>query len=308
MLGVKADDVLEKELWEVLPINDFTRSLSQAVKASEPEESEQVVVFPPDRVYVAQMIPVESPDGRNSGVVAYLRDMTAVQKIERGLDQFLTDVNAQLKLPLTAIKGYVETLLEGAYQNQEVTKRFLQVINEETNRLTRLVVSLEEAATGPGSEPQKAPTDLLVIIREVAGMFNQVAAEKNLALQLALPTSLPSLSVAGEGMRRVLVNLIDNAVKCTGLKGYGWVKVTVRETPTDVEIVVADSGVGIDPDEQDKVFERFYRVTTGPAAELGGTGLGLAVAQEIVEQHGGSVSVASQVGDGATFTVKLPLP
>ena len=307
MLGVKADAVLEKELWEVLPINDFTRNLSQAVKASEPEESEQVVVFPPDRVYVAQMIPVESPDGRNSGVVAYLRDMTAVQKIERGLDQFLTDVNAQLKLPLTAIKGYVETLLEGAYQNQEVTKRFLQVINEETNRLTRLVVSLEEAATGPGSEPQKAPTDLLVIIREVAGMFNQVATEKNLALQLALPTSLPSLSVAGEGMRRVLVNLIDNAVKCTGLKGYGWVKVTVRETPTDVEIVVADSGVGIDPDEQEKIFERFYRVTAGPAAELGGTGLGLAVAQEIVEQHGGSVCVTSQVGEGAAFTVRLPI-
>ncbi|MBI3925952.1 MAG: PAS domain-containing sensor histidine kinase [Armatimonadetes bacterium] len=299
-------DVLEEKFWDVFPINDFTRSLSGIVNDYDPSPTEQVVVFPDDRVYLAALIPVFN-EGRNQGVVALLRDMAAVQKIEKGIDQFLADINRQLKLPLTAIKGYVETLLEGAYTNEAITRRFLQVINEETNRLTRLAVSLEEAAGAAGPAPAPEPTDLVPLVRASVEMFSSIAAEKNLQLKAELPDRLPPVMVEREGFRKVLINLIDNAVKCTGLKGHGWVRVSGDCREGSVIVAVNDSGVGIPEPEQERIFEQFYRVKTGPAAELGGTGLGLFLAREIVSRLGGTITVESKPEEGATFSVRLPL-
>ncbi|MCA9793174.1 MAG: PAS domain-containing protein [Candidatus Eremiobacteraeota bacterium] len=295
-----------EKFWDVLPINDFTRALSQQVKESDPTPVEQVVVLPGDRVFVAQIKPVMGEEGRHQGAIATLKDMAAVQKIEKGIDQFLVDINSQLRLPLTAIKGYVETLLEGAYTSQEVTRRFLQVINDETNRLARLVMSLEEASGKAPAGPATA-TELAPLLYACAEMFEQVAAQKNLALEVSISDGLPIPEVDADGLRKAVVNLIDNAVKCTGLMGYGKVRLQARLVDNDIVITVSDTGPGIPEAEQERIFEQFYRVTEGPAAELGGTGLGLAVVKEVAERHGGSIGVLSRPEQGATFTFVLPL-
>ncbi len=304
----EVDGEVEKEkFWDVLPINDFTRGLSLQVKESDPVPMEQVVVLPGDQVFLAKIYPVISEEGRHQGAIASLKDMAAVQKIERGLDQFLSDVNAQLKLPLTSIKGYVETLLEGAYSSEEVTRRFLQVINEETNRLTRLVMSLEEAAGGQAAAASSSPTELAPLLGSCAQMFEQVAAQKNLALEVSIKDDLPDAEIDAEAVHKAVVNLVDNAVKCTGLMGYGKVRLEASHDGSEIVIKVSDTGPGIAAAEHEKVFERFYRVSQGPAAELGGTGLGLAVVKEVAEQHGGRVELASRPEQGATFTLFLPV-
>lgn len=307
LLELDADlDVIDLEVWNALPRSDFSKLLGGAVKAVQTQPTEQVQAFPGERVCLVQILPVDSEDGRLQGWAVYLRDMSAVKKLEQGLEQFLVDVNQQLKLPLTSIKGYVETLLEGAYQSPEVTRRFLQVINEETNRLTRLVVSMEEAAAPKPVKAAPVPTDLISLLREVITLFSRVAAEKGVHLSADVPSQMAQVRVRPQDFRKAIVNLLDNAVKCTGLKGGGSVTVTLTARRQSVEIQVVDTGVGIAPDELDKVFEKFYRVQQGPAAELGGTGLGLSVVREVLQDLGGKVSVTSEVGAGATFLLSLP--
>lgn len=293
--------------YDVFPVNDFTRSLSNFVKDSNPTPIEQVLVLDADQVFLCQIWPVMSEDNRFQGVVASLKNMAAVQKLERGIDQALADLNRELRLPLTTIKGYVETLLEGAYQSDEVTRKFLQIINEETNRLARLVMSLEEAS-GAGQTPAAAePTELIPILQQVAQMFESVAAQKNLSLQLKIEGEIPSLELEPNSFSKAVVNLVDNAVKCTGLSGYGTVTVECQSLGDKVRVAVRDSGPGIASDEQDQIFEAFYRVQQGPQSELGGTGLGLSVAKEAVEKAGGTLSVTSAPGQGATFEILLPV-
>lgn len=297
---------VDQSIWDVLPTSDFLKLLGQTVKSSVDTAVEQVVLIPPQSLCLCQLSPVHNEENRLQGWVAYLRDMTPVQQIEKGLDDLLRDVNQQLRTPITAIKGYVETLLEGAYQSPEVTKRFLQVINEETNRVTRLVLSLEEAANPNAKPVEPVQLDLTPMLRRAATMFEGVAREKNLLLVCDLPERLPAVEVREEEIHKVVVNLLDNAVKCTGLKGHGQVKLQAEARRAGLEIHVSDTGVGIAEHELPKIFEKFYRVQDGPAAELGGTGLGLAVSKQITEEHGGTLEVRSEVAQGTTFTIRLP--
>jgi len=299
-------DWVEQSVWDVLPVSDFLKLLGQTVKSSVDTPLEQVVVIPPQSLCLCQLAPVHNEENRLQGWVAYLRDMTPVQQIEKGLDDFLRDVNTQLRTPLTAIKGYVETLLEGAYQSPEVTRRFLQVINEESNRMARIILSLEEAANPAGVPPQAVSQDILPMLRRAATMFEGVAREKNLSLLCDLPERLPAVEVREDEIHKVVVNLLDNAIKCTGLKGHGQVTLRAEARRSGLEIHVADTGVGIPADELEKIFEKFYRVQSGPAAELGGTGLGLAVSRQIMQDHRGQLEVRSEFGKGATFTARLP--
>ncbi|MEW6283704.1 MAG: HAMP domain-containing sensor histidine kinase, partial [Candidatus Eremiobacterota bacterium] len=306
LFQVKVKDALDAKLWDALPLSDFTRTLSSLVNESDPVAKEQMVVFPGDRLFVAQFIPVYS-EGRNTGVVCILKDMAGMQKIERSIEQFVTDVTRQLKVPLTTIKGFVETLLEGAYQSPEITRRFMQVINEETNRLTRLVLSLEGAAApDQGLRLSLRPTPVSSLLEGCYQLFAPMAEQKNLTLALELPEHLPLVEIDPEQMRRVLDNLVDNALKFTGLLGQGCVRVTAEASSNgQVVVSVADTGVGIEPTEQSKIFEAFYRVESGPASELGGTGLGLSVARQVVEAHGGRIGVESRPGQGARFWFTL---
>lgn len=306
LLEVDGETVVEQELWEVLPVTDFSRFLGQLAKSGSHQPVEQIFAFP-GQVCAVQVVPVDSEDGRLQGWVVYLRDMSAVQHLEKGLEQFLVDVNRELKLPLTAIKGYVETLLEGAYQSPEVTKKFLQIINEETNRLARIIVSMEEASSpSKPSEPVRR-VSVGEMLREIVALFGPRAAQRNIQIRLELPNFVPELPVRPDSLRKAIVNLVDNAVKSCGLNQQGHIDLRLELRREATLIHVCDDGVGIDPIHHQKIFEKFYRVTDGPLAELGGTGLGLAVAKEAVEAHAGHLTVQSAPGRGCQFLVQLPV-
>jgi two-component system phosphate regulon sensor histidine kinase PhoR len=309
LLEVDSEVVLDQEVWEALPVTEFSRYLGQLVKSGANTRREQIFGFSEGHVCAVQVVPVDSDDGRLQGWVLYLRDMTAVQKIEKGLEQFLTDINRELKLPLTSIKGYVETLLEGAYQSPEVTKRFLQIINEETNRLARLVISLEEASAPKAAQEQLWETSLTDMLKEVAAVFGASAAEKGIDLAVDLPGFVPKFPLRAGALRKALTNLVDNALKSCALKESGKGEVTIQlELRRDCTLIhIKDNGVGIAPEFHTQVFEKFFRVKTGPLAELGGTGLGLAVAQEAVRDNQGTLTLQSNIDQGAVFTISLPV-
>jgi two-component system, OmpR family, phosphate regulon sensor histidine kinase PhoR len=307
LLEVDSEAVLDQEVWEALPVTEFSRYLGQLVKSGANTRREQIFGFSEGHVCAVQVVPVDSDDGRLQGWVLYLRDMTAVQKIEKGLEQFLTDINRELKLPLTSIKGYVETLLEGAYQSPEVTKRFLQIINEETNRLARLVISLEEASTPKAAQEPLWETSLTDMLKEVAAVFGASAAEKGIDLIVELPGFVPKFPLRAGTLRKALTNLVDNALKSCGLHESGQVKIELELRRDCTLIHIKDNGVGIAPEFHSQIFEKFFRVKTGPLAELGGTGLGLAVAREAVQDNQGTLTLQSDINQGAVFTITLPV-
>lgn len=248
----------------------------------------------------------------SSGIVIVLHDMTNVRRLERVRRDFVANVSHELKTPLTAIKGYVETLLGGAMEDPVTNTRFLEKIDRNVLRLSNLVhdilslarIESHEDAEGVFSTP--ARVDWRSVAQAVIAAHEDEAVAKGIQLQLAVPED--SLVVAGEreAMRQILDNLVGNAIKYTPASGSVWVECR-RAGTANCEVVVRDTGIGIPEKHLDRIFERFYRVDVARSRELGGTGLGLSIVKHLVAGLGGEIAVVSKPGEGSTFTVRMKL-
>jgi two-component system phosphate regulon sensor histidine kinase PhoR len=313
LFGVSPQALLGEKIWDALEMTDFTRSFVRVVKEGETAAREQLVVMPDQRALQASFLPIRAEAGRLVGAVAVIRDVTSIRRIEKDVSTLVSRISEELKIPLTSIKGYVETLLEGAYTEPEILRRFLQIINEETNRMARLLVGLMDAGeTRSAADAPMGPVRLGPVVRETAGALAPLAQQKRLELVIDLADSLPPVRGNLSLLRQAVTNLLDNAIKVAGLNAEiglapGRVRLALRAEGQEVALDVEDNGPGLEPAEQERVFERFYRVTSGPTAQLGGTGLGLSIAREIATACGGKVTVQSVPGRGATFQLRLPL-
>jgi two-component system phosphate regulon sensor histidine kinase PhoR len=239
------------------------------------------------------------------GTILVFHDLTRIKQLERTREEFVANVSHELRTPLSLIKGYVETLLDGARNNPEVAERFLKIIERNALRLDLLIQDLLtiSALESGRMKLDLLPVDLLSLTDKVLGDLHSKAADRGTTLL----NVLPPLTVTGDVNRlyQVLANLLDNAIKYGRAQG----RVTVGGRLTDdkkIEAFVADDGPGIPTEAQDRVFERFYRVDKARSRDQGGTGLGLSIVKHIVQSHGGEVWVESEPGKGATFFFTLP--
>jgi two-component system phosphate regulon sensor histidine kinase PhoR len=244
--------------------------------------------------------------GERDGTILVFRDLTRLKQLERTREEFVANVSHELRTPLSLIKGYVETLLDGARDNPEVAERFLKIIERNANRLDLLI---QDLLTISALESEKIklnlqPVELHALAAKVLTDLNAKAENKN----VALVNDVPELTAHGDVNRldQVLANLVDNAIKYGRAEGH----VTVGGKKRDdgaLEIFVRDDGPGIPAEALDRVFERFYRVDKARSRDQGGTGLGLSIVKHIVQAHGGEVRVESEVGQGSTFFFTLPV-
>jgi two-component system phosphate regulon sensor histidine kinase PhoR len=244
--------------------------------------------------------------GERDGTILVFRDLTRLKQLERTREEFVANVSHELRTPLSLIKGYVETLLDGARDNPEVAERFLKIIERNANRLDLLI---QDLLTISALESEKIklnlqPVELHALAAKVLTDLNAKAENKN----VALGNDVPDLTAHGDVNRldQVLANLVDNAIKYGRAEGH----VTVGGKKRDdgaLEIFVRDDGPGIPAEALDRVFERFYRVDKARSRDQGGTGLGLSIVKHIVQAHGGEVRVESEVGQGSTFFFTLPV-
>jgi two-component system, OmpR family, phosphate regulon sensor histidine kinase PhoR len=245
-------------------------------------------------------------DGKQHGSILVFHDLTRLKQLENTRQEFVANVSHELRTPLSLIKGFVETLRDGAKDDPELAARFLRTIEKHTDRLTYLI---EDLLTVSQLESGQIVMNLheLELREEAAHVLDDLksrAAEKNVTLENNLPVELRAKADA-DRLQQVLFNLVENAIKYGAAGG----RVTVGGMPNSngkVEVWVRDDGPGIPAEAKERIFERFYRVDRARSRESGGTGLGLSIVKHIVQAHGGEVWVKSEPGNGATFFFTLP--
>jgi two-component system phosphate regulon sensor histidine kinase PhoR len=304
IFGVATKDAQGKSFLEVIRNNDLADIMGSVLKSAKFISREFSLVWPVRRILRVDASPIFER-GVVSGCLLVIHDITQIRDLETVRRDFVANVSHELKTPLTSIKGFVETLLEGALEDKDNSRHFLQIIQDHSNRLDSLVHDLLDLAylESPEIRLEKEKVNVKALADDALACFkshlnkSSIKAENNLADDLIIRVDKDKISQA-------LTNLVDNAIKFN--RENGFIKIYNQNSDTNVMIAVEDSGIGIPKKDIPRIFERFYRADKARSRELGGTGLGLAIVKHIVELHNGSVGVESTEGLGSKFWFILP--
>jgi len=304
LFGVKTE-LRGKTVVEALRLHELDELLQRAETEKQVLDYEIKLPGLSERWLQVNAAAITNAAGERDGTILVFHDLTRLKQLERQREEFVANVSHELRTPLSLIKGYVETLLDGARDNPEVAERFLKIIERNANRLDLLIQDLLAISALESGRMTLAlqAVDLHALVEKVFSHLHTKAENKT----VQLVNELPALIANGDANRldQVLANLVDNAIK------YGRVNGSVvvggkKLADGRLEIFVRDDGPGIPPEALERVFERFYRVDKARSRDQGVTGLGLAIVKHIVHAHGGEVRVESELGRGATFFFTLP--
>jgi two-component system phosphate regulon sensor histidine kinase PhoR len=306
VLGVSEEAALGRHYLEVVRHAGLADLIGLSKNQDIVAQGELELADKEDRSFHVNVGAVREPGGRVLGQVVVLGDITALKHLMRMRSDFVANVSHELKTPLTAIMGYVETLQAGAMEDKKNRGQFLEKIGDQSRRLKALiedVLELSRIESGRYVEPVS-----VVALKEAVETAKELLRAKADAKRIRLLDETPEdlrVKAQNDGLQRILLNLLDNAIKYSPEDTV--VTVTAREDGAGgVELRVTDEGCGIPEEHQARVFERFYRVDVSRSRAAGGTGLGLAIVKHLAERVGGSVSLRSAGGEGSTFTVTLP--
>ena len=242
------------------------------------------------------------------GIIILLQDITEQQKLDHMQRDFVANVSHELKTPLTTIKSYTETLLDGASADPETTRSFLTVVDAEADRMSRLVRELLQLSRLDYKQENwlKKEANVISVLKTAVTKVEMTAATKKQEIKCLFDPKekLPAV-IDRDRIEQVLLNILSNAIKYSPENSL--IEVDAYKEENLAMIFVKDNGIGISEKEQTRVFERFYRVDKARSREMGGTGLGLAIAKQIVEEHGGTILLSSSLNEGTTVTIALPL-
>ena len=278
----------------------------RALKLATGVESREIsVILDGERTLFVHATPVVR-DGSTEGAVLVFHDITGLRRLENIRKDFVANVSHELRTPISSIKGYAETLIEGALEDKDNAVDFLRIISSEAERLASLVNDLLDLSKIESGriELELEPCDISLIVRKALSGQAKQAAEAGVRVSAEIPEALPRILADEKMITQVLCNLLDNAVKYNERGGN--VTVSAHDKGDLIEIGVSDTGSGIPAEDIPRIFERFYRVDKARSRELGGTGLGLSIVKHIVQAHGGDVTVSSVLGKGSTFSFTIP--
>jgi two-component system phosphate regulon sensor histidine kinase PhoR len=297
-----------RSIQEVVRHPDLQKFVGDALSSETPVEKDVVLYAAEEQILNGLGTALRDAQGKRGGALIVLNDVTQLRRLENIRRDFVANVSHEIKTPITAIKGFVETLRDGAAKNHKDAERFLEIIDKHVDRLEAIV---EDLLSLSRIERQAEKEEILLqdgSIKDVLQTAIQVcqlkAAPKHIRVDLSCEEELTA-KINPALLEQAVVNLLDNAIKYSEPESA----VTVAATTQDQEILIAvvDHGSGIEKRHLNRLFERFYRVDRARSRKLGGTGLGLAIVKHIIQAHGGRVSVESQPGKGSTFTLHIPV-
>jgi len=261
------------------------------------------------RVFQVFLAPITALENDITGVLSVFHDITTLQDFHERQADFVANASHELATPLTAIKGFAETLLDGAIEDPKLSLKFVNIIHTEAERMQRLINELLQLAKLNSQEYRQQVklerTNLTPLLYKVKQYLAANAMEKNITIHIDAPSEPIIIMANQDWLKQVLLNLLDNSIKYT--LPTGRVTLKCHQENNQAILMVEDSGIGISAADLPLIFDRFYRVDKARARSAGGTGLGLSIVKFIVEMHGGRIDVQSTVNRGTTFTITLPL-
>lgn len=307
LLGLASRDVQGKAILEVVRNPDLQRFIHTTLASRKTTEGDLVLHGREEKFIQATGSALTDSDGNQIGALIVLNDVTRLRRLENMRQEFVANVSHELKTPITSIKGFMETLQDGALEQPEEARRFLDIIARQADRLDAIIEDLlslsrieQESERGEITHKAGRVSEILhgaVLACSTKAEAREINVKQECSPQLQARMNAPLLEQA-------VINLLDNAIKYSE-PGKN-VQVSAHEEDGRIAIVVRDEGPGISKEHQDRIFERFYRVDKSRSRQLGGTGLGLSIVKHIVQAHSGKIMVTSEPGKGSVFTLLIP--
>ena len=315
MLGLRELEVLGKQFSEVPTLTEIKQAVATGI--AERKSMTATISFGSKTLECSLLLTHQQSSADNddidrqrigyTGAILVLEDVTLKLHLEEVRSDFVANASHELKTPISAVRGLVETIIDDPDMSEDVFSRFIERIRQQTIRLDNIVQDLLQLSRFDSSERRKSLSriNLTALLRQVYASKSGDAEDVGLELTLVLQASTLAVDGEVEALNQMVTNLVDNALKYTPEGGKIQLKLLQRGARAHIE--VKDNGIGIAGDDKLRIFERFYRVDQARSREQGGTGLGLAIVKHIARAHHGSVSVESAPGKGSVFSVQLPL-
>ncbi len=306
LLNISFALVKGKPIYEVLRNYNILNNIDKCINEDKIIEEDITLLKESEELYLKATFAPVYKEEKISGITVLLTDLTEEIKLSKLKTDFVTNASHELRTPLTSVKGYSETLLNGAMDDKELREKFIKIIDKEANRLILLVedlMNLSRIEATKNTIPKEI-IDLKKIIYSIYDSFSLAAEEKNIKIKLNLGESDNYFAYGGEDqIKQVIANFIDNAIKYT--QQNGTVDIYIRENQGSYIVSVKDSGVGLSEEDSKRVFERFFRADRSRNKKNGGFGLGLSIAKNIIESFEGKIGVESELGKGSNFWFTL---
>lgn len=305
ILSTNVYGYLGRDYTDIIQSSEITRLVDKAIKRDKPQNKEVVLYLQSERVVDVNVIPIINVDEENNYAVL-LYDITEIKRLEQVRTDFVANASHELRTPITALKGFSETLLDGAMNDPELLKEFLEIMLKESTRLDTMVHDILQLSRLE-QRPNHVAADQVNVedtVRDAIQILYQKAETKQIDLTVDVKTDL-FVNVNQDELKQVIINLIGNAISYTTEKGY--VKIVIDTRGKEGIIEVKDNGIGIPQKEQERIFERFYRVDKARSRNAGGTGLGLSIVKWLVDGMDGWIELESMPQEGSTFRVWLPI-
>ena len=309
LLNINSYNVIGRRIQEIARKPDLQNFFSQALKSQGSMEADITLNIRGNELFLqAHGTPLRDSTGKDIGALVVLNDITRLQRLENIRRDFVANVSHELKTPITAIKGSVETLLDGAVKDSMTAERFLEIIARQSDRLNAIIedlLSLSRIEQGEGQEGiEFCKKDIRSVLMNAIQACQIKAQEKKISMEMECAKELTA-RINAALLEQALVNLIDNAIKYSYEDNR--IHLSAFQDGPNVVIRVRDWGCGISEEHLPRLFERFYREDKARSRKLGGTGLGLAIVKHIIQSHNGTISVDSIPDKGSTFTLELPV-
>ncbi len=312
LLGSSVRERVGRSVTEIRQHFELINLIREVLEQPAYVREELTVYYPEERLLEIHIVPMTMGGDDEQGLLLVLQDVTAIRRLERMRSEFVANVSHELKTPVAAVKGFAETLLAGAMNDEETARSFLTIIQDESDRLNRLIGDILELSKieSRRSPLQFSPIDLPAFLGRMAELLSPEAGKKSIELNVQAEEGL-FLEADEDRLGQILMNLLQNGINYTPEGGK--VKVTAEVVESGdgeeelVRITVADTGIGIPKKDVPRIFERFYRVDKARSRSSGGTGLGLSIVKHLTELHRGTIRVESEIGAGSKFILELPL-
>ena len=308
LLSVEPQSCIGQPIWHAIRNQSITDALDSAIQNNSVVNA-QVVLQRASSSTALDIYAASLRNGRSEpiGAVLVLHDVTHLKNLERVRSDFVANASHELKTPITAIRAITETLLEAQEIEKETSAHFMERLHVQSLRLAQLIddlMTISRLESSRGKEEFSRTNINELVIRSVT-VAEVSATERDIRILTELPDTDLFLFVDGFDISQLIDNLLDNAIKYT--KDHGLITITLESDGENATLRVSDNGLGISEEDQQRIFERFYRVDKARAQSLGGTGLGLSIVRNIAEKHNGTIGLESAIGVGSSFTFRLPL-